>query len=121
MSDSDRRDILFFKKMRLVKRFADLERKVQGQQIEISKAMHMFESLGANTEKSDFILTKDEIKEIEKALQNEPSPVVFTDIFIIPDDEKKTISICTAGKEIIELNRNKAEVLMKIIGQCIQK
>ncbi len=68
------------------------------------------------------VLSEEEVKDIEKAVQGEPTPQECEEYFLSSDNESKTIAITPAVRgAILRLDKAKALVLAAIIQDCARK
>ena len=66
------------------------------------------------------IISNDEIKAIEKAVQEEPAPLETSDYFLIPDNVGRTITIMPDIEgAVIKLDKENALILASIIQEQI--
>ena len=68
------------------------------------------------------IISNDEIKAIEKAVQEEPAPLETSDYFLIPDNVGRTITIMSDIEgAVIKLDTENALILASIIQYHVRK
>ncbi|MFR2009970.1 MAG: hypothetical protein ACLS49_00425 [Christensenellales bacterium] len=68
------------------------------------------------------IISNDEIKAIEKAVQEEPAPLETSDYFLIPDNVGRTITIMSDIEgAVIKLDKENALILASIIQYHVRK
>lgn len=68
------------------------------------------------------IISNDEIKAIEKAVQEEPAPLETSDYFLIPDNVGRTITIMPDIEgAVIKLDKENALILASIIQYHVRK
>ena len=73
------------------------------------------------TEYADFI-SDDEIKAIEKAVQEEPAPLETPNYFVIPDNDSQTITIMPDIRgAVLKLDKANALILASIIQYHVRK
>lgn len=71
------------------------------------------------TEYAD-VISNDEIKAIEKAVQQEPTPLETSDYFLIPDNVGRTITIMPDIEgAVIKLDKENALILASIIQEQV--
>ena len=68
------------------------------------------------------IISNDEIKAIEKAVQEEPAPLETSDYILIPDNVGRTITIMSDIEgAVIKLDKENALILASIIQYHVRK
>lgn len=66
------------------------------------------------------IISNDEIKAIEKAVQEEPAPLETSDYFLIPDNDSQTITIMPDIEGVVlKLDKTNALILASIIQEQV--
>lgn len=67
-------------------------------------------------------INDDEIKAIEKAVQEEPAPLETSDYFLIPDNDSQTITIMPDIRgAVLKLDKTNALILASIIQYHVRK
>ena len=68
------------------------------------------------------VISNDEVKAIEKAVQEEPAPLETSDYFLIPDNVGRTITIMTDIEgAVIKLDKTNALILASIIQYHVRR
>lgn len=66
------------------------------------------------------VISNDEVKAIEKAVQEEPAPLETSDYFLIPDNDSQTITIMPDIEgAVIKLDKENALILASIIQEQV--
>ena len=66
------------------------------------------------------IISNDEVKAIEKSVQQEPAPLETSDYFLIPDNDSQTITIMPDVREaVLKLDKTNALILAWIIQEQV--
>lgn len=68
------------------------------------------------------VISNDEVKAIEKAVQEEPAPLETSDYFLIPDNVGRTITIMPDIRgAVLKLDKTNALILASIIQYHVRK
>lgn len=68
------------------------------------------------------VISNDEVKVIEKAVQEEPAPLETSDYFLIPDNDSQTITIMPDIEgAVLKLDKTNALILASIIQYHVRK
>lgn len=66
------------------------------------------------------VISNDEVKAIEKAVQEEPAPLETPNYFVIPDNDSQTITIMPDIREaVLKLDKTNALILASIIHEQV--
>lgn len=66
------------------------------------------------------VISNDEVKAIEKAVQEEPAPLETSDYFLIPDNDSQTITIMPDIEgAVLKLDKTNALILASIIQEQV--
>ena len=67
-----------------------------------------------------YVISNDEVKDIEKAVQEEPAPLETQNYFIIPDNDSQIITIMPDIEgAVLKLDKTNALILASIIQEQI--
>lgn len=68
------------------------------------------------------VISNDEVKAIEKAVQEEPAPLETSDYFLIPDNDSQTITIMPDIEgAVLKLDKTNALILASIIQYHVRR
>lgn len=66
------------------------------------------------------VISNDEVKAIEKAVQEEPAPLETPNYFVIPDNDSQTITIMPDIEgAVLKLDKTNALILASIIQEQV--
>lgn len=66
------------------------------------------------------VISNDEVKDIEKAVQEEPAPLETPNYFVIPDNDSQTITIMPDIEgAVLKLDKTNALILASIIQEQV--